>query len=247
MSTVEQYTDPYIAAYRRVPPAGDGICSVCHRGARSGSTICYSCRVTTGQVTYPVFQVLPISLYEVPDQYWNVLRYYKDDPREEVREQLGTVLAATVARFTARHWSCIIEMLGGEPSLVTTVPSTRGRSGQHPLARAVRRSSLLLPLHYETLRRGETPITHLQASDSAFVGLHNLNGHRVLLVEDTFTSGARTQSAASALRIAGAHAAAVVTAGRIIEPGYSDDCRRVWDYARAEPFSFDACCRCVGS
>ncbi len=111
---VELYTDPYIAIYRRVPPVRVGVCSLCHTGTGGpGYATCNSCDLTTRQVTYPVRHILPISLYEVPDQYWNVLRYYKDDPRPEVREQQGTVLAATIARFTARHWPCISRMMGG--------------------------------------------------------------------------------------------------------------------------------------
>jgi hypothetical protein len=197
-------------------------------------------------VTYPVQQILPISLYEVPDQYWTVLRNYKDDPWPEVREHTGTILAATVARFTARHWACISAMIGAEPSLVTTVPSTGARRGQHPLARAVRRSSHLLPLYTDVLRRGPGVVRHRYATDNAFLAAADrVRGHRVLLVEDTFTTGARTQSAASALRIAGASAVGVVAAGRVIDPSWNDNCQRVWQYARAEPFDFNVCCLCV--
>jgi predicted amidophosphoribosyltransferase len=201
----ELYTDPYIAIYRRVPPVRAGVCSLCHTGTGGAEySTCNSCRVTSQQVTYPVQQILPISLYEVPDQYWTVLRNYKDDPWPEVREHTGTILAATVARFTARHWACISAMIGAEPSLVTTVPSTGARRGQHPLARAVRRSSHLLPLYTDVLRRGPGVVRHRYATDNAFLAAADrVRGHRVLLVEDTFTTGARTQSAASALRIAG--------------------------------------------
>jgi predicted amidophosphoribosyltransferase len=244
MGNAEQFTDPYIAIYRRVPPAGDGVCEICHRGVPADDTVCLSCRVTTGQVTHPTTKVLPISFYEVPDQYWNILRYYKDHERDEVRDQLGMVLAATIARFTAQHWTCISDMTDGEPTVVTTVPSTRGRDGPHPLTRAVRRSSLLLPLHRDTLARGTAAISHFHASDDAFVSLGDLTGERVLLVEDTFTSGANTQSAASTLRSAGAESVSVVVAGRVIKPRHCADCQRVWEYADAEVFSFDSCCRC---
>lgn len=243
--TVEQFTDPFIAAYRRVPPVGSGICPLCHRGVRLDASLCYSCSVTMRQVSRPVTEILPISFYEVPDQYWNVLRYYKDSPAPQVRDQLGTVLAATVARFVAQHWACIVGMTGGQPTLVTTVPSTGGRQGQHPLARAVCRSTLLHPLYRDLLTLGEVQLSRLRASDGGFTSKYQLGGHRVLLIEDTFTSGTRTQSAASALHLAGAAAVGVVAAGRVIDPAYSADCRRVWDYATAKPFTFDVCARCT--
>ena len=136
-------------------------------------------------------------------------------------------------------------MIGSEPTLVTTVPSTGRRIGEHPLAHAVRRSQLLRPLFFDTLAKGPGTIGHLHAADDGFVALHPLTGHRVLLIEDTFTSGARAQSAASALRIAGASAVGIVTAGRVINPSWNPNCTLVWEYARAEPFTFDVCCMCA--
>jgi hypothetical protein len=44
---------------------------------------------------------------------------------------------------------------------------------------------------------------------------------RILLIDDTFTSGARLQSAASALALAGATVVAAFTLGRFIRPDYN--------------------------
>ncbi|MFI5907997.1 hypothetical protein [Dactylosporangium sp. NPDC051541] len=244
MTPAEYFTNPYLAAFRRVPPRGAGICLVCLRGARPTDAMCYSCKVTTRQVAFPAAQILPISFYEVPDQLWNVLRNYKDGRHPQVRLQLGTVLAATIGRFVNNHWSCISGLVGGEPTLVTTVPSTSGRPGLHPLVEAVRRVGILRPLYRDPLMLGGVPIQRLRATDQGFVSRDDLAGEDVLLVEDTFTSGARTQSAASALRRAGARAVGVVAVGRVIEPAHCDDCTRVWRYATAEQFQFDACSRC---
>lgn len=187
MTAAEQYTDPNLWIYRRVPPAGPGVCIVCHSGPNSGYSICYSCDLTMGQVSHPVTTVLPISLYEVPGQYWHVLRNYKDHHLPETRSQLAMILAATIARFTARHWPCIATMLGGNPTVVTTVPSTRSiaRPGEHPLVLAVGRSSLLSGLHHALLTRGPGQVGHQQASDNAFLVHYDLRGQRVLLIEDT--------------------------------------------------------------
>lgn len=243
--TAEHYTDPYIAAYRRVPPVGDGICTLFHRGVPFGTDMCYSCKVTTRQVTMPVREILPISLYEVPDQLWNVLRNYKDSRVPEVRRQFGMVVAATIARFAARHWACVVQAVGGEPSVVTTVPSTGGRTPPHPLVLAVRKIGQLTPLYQGLLDLGDVQLRRLRASDRGFVSKYDLSGHRVLLIEDTFTTGTRTQSAVSALRIAGATSVGVLAVGRVVEPGHSLDDQRAWDYGKASRFSYDVCCRCT--
>ncbi len=244
MGLAEQYTDPYIAAYRRVPPVGPGVCFVCHTGVNPGWPTCYSCDRTARQVTYPASSILPISLYEVPDQYWNVLRHYKDHESDTVRQTMSTILAATIARFVANHWACIRQMTSGEPTLVTTVPSTRGRAGTHPLVSVVSRVGQLAPLYSDLLVKGPGVIARVRAVDDGFLALRRLDGHRVLLVEDTFTSGARTQSAVSRLWLAGAASVGVLVAGRVVDPEWNDGCRAVWGYAKA-PFSFGTCCLCA--
>jgi hypothetical protein len=201
--------------------------------------------VTTRQVVFPVAETLPISFYEVPDQLWSVLRNYKDGRHPQVRRHLGAVVAATLARFLASHWACVTGLVNGEPTVVTTVPSTSGRTGVHPLVTAVHRVAILRPLYRELLAVGDARIERLRATDRGFVTVDDLSEQRVLLVEDTFTSGARTQSAASALRRGGAQSVDVLAVGRVVDQTHCGDCERVWRYAIAEPFRFDACCRCT--
>ncbi len=245
MSSAHDYTDPCLAIFRRVPTVTDGVCRICRSGPNIGFDTCYSCTRTMGQVEFPTTQIIPISLYRLNEQLWHVLRNYKDG-RVEVTSNLGIIVAATIARFTATHWSCIGRLLNGQPTVVTTVPSTRvpPRLGEHPLAKAVKRSTRLSQLFKPLLVRGQVQATHLQASDDAFRAPTPLYGEKVLLIEDTFTSGARTQSAASALRRAGADTVVVVVAGRVIDPDWNDNCRDIWEYATAEIFNFEECCIC---
>ncbi|MFE9690563.1 hypothetical protein [Micromonospora sp. NPDC005806] len=242
MTTVQQYTEPYLGIFRQPPLAGEGVCGVCHTGTGPGYSTCYSCFVTRSQVSLPTENVVPISLYQVQSQLWHVLRYYKDGNTAQ-RGQFGTIVAATIARFTAAHWACISSLTGGEPTRVTTVPSTRPvpRPGGHPLVQAVSRVPHLIDLYQPVLVRGPGAVGHVRASDDAFVVTDDVEGHRVLLVEDTFTSGARTQSAASALQLAGAAGVVAVTVGRVIDPGWNENCQRVWAGARRGTFSFDHC------
>lgn len=71
-----------------------------------------------------------------------------------------------------------------------------------------------------------------------------LDRARVLLVDDTFTTGARAQSAASSPARAGARVVAVLTIGRVIDPDWNDNCREIWRHAEDRPFPFESCCWC---
>jgi len=63
-----------------------------------------------------------------------------------------------------------------------------------------------------------------------------------LLVDDTYNTGARLHSAASALQLAGADVVAAVPIGRLLDPGQKEATQRFMARARAAPFSFRECC-----
>jgi hypothetical protein len=245
MASAAQFTDPYLHNYTTVPAAGPGVCAVCRSGPRPGYAVCFSCQEVMRQVSHPVLTVVPISLYAVNSQLWHVLRYYKDGSGRSA-ELLATQVAAIIARFTARHLRCVAAAAGGDPAVVTSVPSTRlpPRPGRHPLETAIMRAARLAPRYQPLLVRGPGHADHNQADDDAFTVPRRLGGERVLLLDDTFTTGARLQSAASALRLHGASAVAAVVVGRVINPEWNENCRRIWDQARETQFSFEQCCLC---
>lgn len=238
-------SSPYLAACRPVPPAGPGICPVCHSGLPPGCRLCHSCALTISQVTHPARQVIPISLYETPGPLWQLLRCYKDGP-PAARGPLTVQVAGLLGRFTARHLPCVARLLGGGPDIVTSVPSTRRRArpGPHPLQAAVTAVTALAARYEPLLAPGPALTGHNQADDATFLAVRALAGQRVLLIDDTFTTGARLQSAASALRLAGAGPVAALTIGRVIWPGRNENCRRIWEEASVTAFSFATCCLC---
>jgi adenine/guanine phosphoribosyltransferase-like PRPP-binding protein len=70
-------------------------------------------------------------------------------------------------------------------------------------------------------------------------------GLRVLLIDDTFTSGANVHSAAPALTTAGAGVVAAVPVGRVIDTRDADrypEKLAFWRRQRGSPFTFEACC-----
>ena len=72
---------------------------------------------------------------------------------------------------------------------------------------------------HDVLRRTAEPIGHMRPRLGAFVaGPASVEDARVLLLDDTYVSGSRSQSAAAALRSAGALAVLIVPLGRTIRP-----------------------------
>jgi orotate phosphoribosyltransferase len=99
-------------------------------------------------------------------------------------------------------------------------------------------------LHRSVLRSTGTSVDHNRADEEAFAVVEGVTGLRVLLVDDTFTTGARAQSAASALRRANARVVVVLAVGRVISPQWNDNCRAIWEQAQRREFRFDECCWC---
>ena len=87
---------------------------------------------------------------------------------------------------------------------------------------------------------GGVSLGHNVASDEGFVVGRRVDGERVLMVDDTFTTGARAQSAASALSLAGADVVAIVPVGRVVDPGW-EHVGGWWEGWRRRPFTFDTC------
>ncbi len=161
-----------------------------------------------------------------------------------VRAQSSLRVISILCHFLWLHRTCIAESAGDDWSAITGVPSSTDRGAdQHPLIRALQRVPSAYDEYEDLLERGPTSIGHNRASDTGYVVRHperDLTGKRVLLIDDTFTSGARSQSAASALALAGAEVVAIVVIGRVIDPRWSGE--EYWAERRAQDFSFDTCC-----
>lgn len=100
------------------------------------------------------------------------------------------------------------------PGRLAVVPTGAGRPGPHPLLRLVS-PYLRLPGCPLALRPGR------QGRDldpDRFQVLARPAGASVLLLDDTWVSGASAQSAAAALKLAGARHVAVIVLGRHLNP-----------------------------
>ena len=133
----------------------------------------------------------------------------------------------------------------GRFELVTTVPSgDRDRDERHPLRWIV--GELVAPTR-DRYRRLLAPLRRQGRAASVQPGEvrrhRRIDGRSVLLIDDTWTTGASAQSAAAALKAAGAGATASVVIGRHLNREWHENDRRIRGIAR--PFDWSMCALCA--
>ena len=88
------------------------------------------------------------------------------------------------------------------------------------------------------LRRGPGETARRKPDRHAFEPTTEVAGRRVLLLDDVFTTGARSQSAAYALEEAGAAVSAIVVVARRINPDWRPEVAEWWKCQLAIPYSW---------
>ncbi len=199
-------------------------CGICGAPAAPGFALCFCCGILVRQLRMPLVPIVPIADYRFGDPLHRRLRSYKDAPVAETRESCVRWLGAM-----AEAWLVAVGTAGraralGDWNLVATVPSSARPSGV-PVDAVVRCLPSLACRHRTLLVRGPEPTGHLRAARGGFAlgpGLDRdrLRGEAVLVVEDSVVTGARAQSAAAALRLAGARVTGVLALGRLVSDGH---------------------------
>ena len=147
-------------------------------------------------------------------------------------------LQALLLVFLRDHARCVWQYAAmPPPTRVAVVPSGQGRPGAHPLL-SLFSPYLVLPRLAVAVRPGEPPGRAL--NPRRFTVGRGAAGESVLLLDDTWVSGASAQSAAVALRMAGARHVAVVVLGRHINPADPRARRLTWAL-EAAPYDPRAC------
>jgi hypothetical protein len=226
-----------------VPGAGeDYVCRAC-LGPRGGPPrLCYACRQLflglakgrpQGSVALArgradradrpprrlVTRIVPMTAALNPSPWYTRLATYKRGNPE-----LAPLLGALAATFLETHAGPIGALLGGAPTQLTTVPSKRGISyADQPLRRAL--------AHFSPVRRRLAPVLAFDPTGAAaghgrytpgcfkLVGSSPV-GERIVLIEDTWVTGATALSAAGALLAHGAAAIAILPLARCLDASY---------------------------
>jgi len=198
---------------------------VCRGPAGGGDRACFSCRTVAQRLGAPPSPVVPAFACPAPGPLYAVLLGYKEAPVDEARRHFARVVRGVLDEFLAVHAPCVAAAAGGATELVLPVPSTR-RPGPPALGRVEGLAEVVAARlggacwDPALLRRTDRPIGHMQPHRDAFAvaARRQVAGSRVALVDDVYVSGARAQSAASALRGAGAASVVIVVLGRVLRP-----------------------------
>jgi hypothetical protein len=212
-------------------PGAPGLCTVCRGPAARGSAFCFQCdlhhQCASGGLAATV---VPVAFAVKGGPHATNLWQYKSERRAVADPAAGTLLALLLV-FLRDHGACVWRSAGiSGPTHLAVVPTARGRPGRHPL-RALIAPYLAGPWAELSPVHGGHPVRDL---DPARFAASPLRGARVLLLDDTWTTGSTAQSAALALRRAGAGSVVIVVLGRHL--GTARDIARA-----AMPFGQDRC------
>ena len=239
MPTVADLTALY-ANFMLNPRPGPDVCRTCFN-LTEGYEGCYAC----AHVEHWADAVVPISYSVGGGQLHHALAQYKRLQGRAAR-RLEVGLAAVLWRFLERHEGCLARAAQVEQfKLVTTVPSgERLRDDLHPLRRVVGETIAPTRSRYERLLLRSSKEARGRIFDGEkYAVTRQLSGEPVLLIDDTWTTGANAQSAAAALRQRGAGSVAVAVIGRHINRDWRSNDRRLRQIPR--PFDWSRCALCV--
>lgn len=239
MPSVRELTGLY-ENFMLAPRAGPGVCTTC-LNFTEGYERCYACANQPNEIDV----VAPISYSVAREQLHHALASYKRLDGEVAR-RLGIQLGALLWRFLDAHEQCVARAAGADYfPIVTTVPSGESeRDGKHPLRRIV--AEVVGPTrdrHERLLRRTHAAVDPRAFDAEKFVALRPLNGEPVLLIDDTWTTGANAQSAAAALRSAGSGPIAAVAIGRHVNRWWHQNDRQL--RGLEQPYDWRYCSICA--
>jgi hypothetical protein len=233
MATVAELSGPYANfMLNPLPPETADVCSVCLTFTEGHDT-CYQCQWGTRFAD----AVLPISYSVHFGQLHTALAQYKR-AGGTVGRRFQIELAAVLWRFLREHERCLARAAGTSAfDIVTTVPSSDPeRDVGHPLRRIVAADvGATRDRYVPLLARSGTVVEARTVDPGKYNADRDLHGEAILLIDDTWTSGANAQSAAGALKTVGAGAVGVLVIGRHVQESFRGNAARL----RALPRRFD--------
>jgi predicted amidophosphoribosyltransferase len=201
-------------------PEAAGLCRVCRGPARRSTAHCFQCELHVQCAPGSLADVvLPVVFAPKGSPVAQFLWQYKASGHAAASAGKALLLALLLV-FLRDHGACAWRSAGlGCPTHVAVVPTARGRPGEHPLRRLI---APYLGLPWAWLSCSNRPDQRERDLDPLRFRAALVPGARVLLLDDTWTTGASAQSAAMALRRAGARSVTTVVIARHvgIDPGF---------------------------
>lgn len=212
-------------------------CSVCTREV-DGFPRCWRCNDDRARASASMHRqadlVVPLAYGVDGVQSGHMMRNYKWRQGAVVlsRRQLAFRLWAALTM----HRRCIEFTVGTPLTAWATVPSSSERTGPHPLVAVATAASP--PGDLIGLVPGSKFIPESRAFEPERWALAEPGAaawHHVLLIDDTWTTGARVQSGAMALAADGATAVTVVVLARWLDPSYAETAAFVNERVSRQP------------
>jgi len=227
--------------------AAADVCATCHSSHFSEDFLsCFPCN-DTGRKLHHVKAdaVASISLAPSNEQLARDLYSYKDERLTlAVRRPHVVGLAAVTYKWLHLHERCLAAAAGiatGSFDVLTSVPSTSGRGGTHPLVTLLTEVVVGSKDRYADLLVVNRPdLGPREIVPDRFLATRAVPGN-VLVVDDSWVSGAKPQAAATALKVAGAKSVAILTIGRWFTLDYPPNLAWLRE-KRKVGWSWDTCC-----
>jgi hypothetical protein len=199
------------------PEPGPCVCVVCRAPLRRGVDRCFQCGLHSGSAPGLLADaVAPVAYAPKGSHLATDLWLYKSGRPGGAAARVA--LRAMLLVFLHDHGEHLWQRAGmAAPTHACVVPSGRGRPGAHPL-QALVQGCLTLPWVALFSQPGAEPLARIW-DPGRFRAARPLPGAAVLLLDDTWTTGASVQSAATALKRAGARSVAAVVLGRHLRAG----------------------------
>lgn len=219
---------------RNVRLGAPGVCHVCAAPVGAGYKLCLACNKTLSAVNRSrspnqLADRIAFMTYAVENrQAYSVLRgYKKPEPDDGRSPQSADRYIQSITLWTLwlleRHAQCAHDLsgIGGRAWMWATIPSVRSaRRGEHPLHRIVkqiwgsryREVPIRLPERLHTRPRDYD--SNLFTAEPVPPRTH------VIVVDDSWTTGANLQSAATALKKAGAAQVSGMVLGRLLRDSW---------------------------
>lgn len=237
-----------------VPLACAGVCGQC-RGPAVDPPLCGTCQRVTrvlfpsppnpfpgaGDPTPDAVAVLPVAIATSGSTFSGTLWRYKA-PAVQGCDTAASALSRLLGSFLVAHAQCLELQRGGrsDDAVITWIPDRRPGA---PLGRLV--NATAAELHQVGLPRPQallSPGTSTgRLTPHRFGGGADAAGRHVVLVDDTWTTGATARCAAHALLLAGASRVTVVPLARHVSMGYAGSAGYLRDRLTAPPWSIIRC------
>ena len=188
------------------------LCATCRGPAWPASSRCYQCALHAECLSGLLPDVVvPIAYAAKGGAHARNLWLYKS--AEPGAAAAAAALRALLVIFLHDHGPCAWRRAGmtAPPTHMAMVPSGRGRPGPHPLWSLV---APFLAMPWAALSLQSRDDQEVRDLDPDRFTAHRVPGARVVLLDDTWTSGASAASATAALKLAGARSVAVIVLGR---------------------------------